>query len=511
MKKEVKKDLKEKKTKKVTTKEKIKPIVIEAKEEINGKPKKRNFWLYCLLMIFLFIIVVEILTSIGGTLLGYFINNVINRGKNGFNFYLELICTFIVVLIMLASGNSYVFTCKKEGFFKSLKKGWPMLIMSIVTLIYSIISIASDEFNFLNFISLILFCLSIGLFEEFLCRGWLLNEFLERFGSTKKGVISSLIASSVIFGLMHLTNIFATTYTVTMVILQIINAVALGFFLSSLYYKTKNIWSVIFYHAFWDFAIMLSEYNLLAECEYSGAMSTPYLVFLSISLLLSSIYFIISSILILKSDDKTKKNNMLVLTIIALFLICNIYDYALNKINIDSGDYSQTCYDFRRFETDEYSTFYYHYDSYDINIRRDYTVDSITYNEEILNLNVYINDDNEAVIKNRTTGEEVKLYYNYVTELLVFENDDNYEILVVTYDGGVYYSKYINKFNADNTIEYMNNIKNSFTGKHFPEIFQVGYMQIKGETYKYPYLVSEIDGRYIIDKDGTESVVKSDN
>ena len=41
-------------------------------------------------------------------------------------------------------------------------------------------------------VNLLIGCFLVGVAEEFLCRGWLFNEFLERFGETKKGVWFSI-------------------------------------------------------------------------------------------------------------------------------------------------------------------------------------------------------------------------------------------------------------------------------------------------------------------------------
>ena len=111
----------------------------------------------------------------------------------------------------------------------------------------------------LSIINLIVGCFFVGVAEEFLCRGWLLNEFLERFGDTKKGVWYSIFVSGIIFGLIHLGNIYSMGQSVPQTIIQVISAAGTGIVFGLIYYKTKNIWSVVVLHGLWDFSIFLSD------------------------------------------------------------------------------------------------------------------------------------------------------------------------------------------------------------------------------------------------------------
>ena len=53
------------------------------------------------------------------------------------------------------------------------------------------------------------------------------------------------------------------------VIVQVISAAASGIGFGTIYYKTKNIWSVVFLHAFWDFSIMLGETSTVTSVAMS--------------------------------------------------------------------------------------------------------------------------------------------------------------------------------------------------------------------------------------------------
>ena len=98
---------------------------------------------------------------------------------------------------------------------------------------------------------------------------------------------------------MHITNIFSTSQNLFETLLQILNAMSLGFFFGILYYKTKNIWSVIILHAFYDFAIMFGELAIIKECSY-GVATSQILLASSLSTAMLSTFWILCSLLIYK-------------------------------------------------------------------------------------------------------------------------------------------------------------------------------------------------------------------
>ena len=180
----------------------------------------------------------------------FFYNNVSN------NIYFkdiifESILAILSFLVLLFWKNSYVFQQKCEKFIPSLRYGWFYLLFGGFFFLISI----KESFvtNTPGVINLAIFCLLIGLYEEFLCRGWLLNEFLERYGESKKGIWTSIIVSGVIFGLIHFINLSSQDLAST--ITQVFSASATGVVFGVIYYRTKNIWTVVFLHAFWDFAL----------------------------------------------------------------------------------------------------------------------------------------------------------------------------------------------------------------------------------------------------------------
>ena len=163
---------------------------------------------------------------------------------------------------MLLFKNSYVFTQKREPLKTGLFYGLFYIIGSVIFML--LFGVFNGGFNSgLALINLFVGCLLIGICEEFLCRGWLLNEFLERYGNSKKGIWYSIVISGLIFGLMHIGNIFSAGQDVPSTITQVISATGIVFGL--IYYKTKNIWSVVILHGLWDFSLFLGDVTPITE------------------------------------------------------------------------------------------------------------------------------------------------------------------------------------------------------------------------------------------------------
>ena len=234
--------------------------------------KKKNIWFYFIKMLILFLFLF-LLQQIG---IVYLFDNFINL-KYGTDVITEAIWAGLVLIVLLLFKNSYVFTQEREKYLDSFKYAKPELIFSGIFLLVSLVMLSQEHVSVSTVLNLLLYCFFIGVVEEFLCRGWLLNEFLERFSDTKKGVIKSIVLSSLVFGAIHFTNMidgqgFAETFV------QVINASVSGMFLALVYYKTKNIWTVVTMHAIWDFSLLLMDFHTVIDCV-PGQTTTSIMIF----------------------------------------------------------------------------------------------------------------------------------------------------------------------------------------------------------------------------------------
>ena len=466
------------------------------------KREKRNIYLYFIAMLVIFV-AVELLCQILPNLLLYNIKS----NKYGSELLLEMLFAFVVLIIMLFFKNSYVFTEKKMKFVDSVLLGLPMLIVIFINLYVSFTSL--ETINYPNLIILLLLCVFIGIGEEFLCRGFLQNEFIERFGDSKKHILLSILFSSLIFGLMHISNVL-TGQSLFETIMQVLQATSIGILFGSIYYKSKNIWSVIFLHGIYDFSIMLSDINVIKSCDYAYTSKSIIIYSLFVSLVII-LYYVFNALYVLNSTDLKDRKEFLnkrfiVNGIISLFILM----YLPIGIFVNDDGY-QTCYEYETKVIDDsyYEKHYPFYDEYDITINKENNFLGIS-ESYIYNFSV---KDNDFIISNKNTKKDIKIHYDNLSDFVILKNDKNY-IIIVTIDDGyssnIYYSNFINEDNASNDELYLNDIKDSFIKYDLPSLVGNGYLTFKNDEYKYPYFIGSGNNHFMIDKNNKLYLIKSE-
>ena len=373
--------------------------------------------------------------------------------------------------------------------------------MSGLALLGGIVS-AVEGFKLANFISLVYLCIFIGIYEEFLCRGWLENEFLERFGHDKKGVIFSIILSSLVFGAMHITNAFATTQSLFDTFNQIFQALASGFLFGSIYYKSKNIWSVAFLHGFFDFALMLSSVNLLKDC-ISVETGIASMIFSAIASIMIMSFYIFIAIFALSSNkgEQIFKNNKTprIVSIIGMVssIVLLIGSSIVGGFFYDSSETS-VCYEFT-----------------ELTINKDYEIvtpvkDKYTFGNEEYDYTLYLNDDGELSL---SSNENVILldFEGNLKDYLVIDNNDYVEIVLNYYDSeNIIYHTKIDKKAFKDSMKYLNSIKTKMERLDVPNLAFIGYVVFDDDEIKYPYFNAITGEDLFIDKDDLLYVIKED-
>ncbi len=96
-------------------------------------------------------------------------------------------------------------------------------------------------------------CLLVGLFEETAFRGCVFMLILERKHSTRKEIFYSIILSSLVFGGIHIVNLFVGAGIVP-VVLQLGYSFLIGAMCSVVLLITKKLWLPILIHSVFNFA-----------------------------------------------------------------------------------------------------------------------------------------------------------------------------------------------------------------------------------------------------------------
>lgn len=135
--------------------------------------------------------------------------------------------------------------------------------------------------------------MAIGLFEEVLLRGTILNIMRKYFKQMKYGTYAAVFGSSLLFGIVHMMNYFNGHAYLRPTIAQVFYATFLGVFLGAVYVRGKNLWVVVLLHGLFDFA---AEFWELVTPSYSFSKQNmswegvKYLIWLYLPLLLAGMY-----------------------------------------------------------------------------------------------------------------------------------------------------------------------------------------------------------------------------
>ena len=99
----------------------------------------------------------------------------------------------------------------------------------------------------------------IGTAEEFTFRGLIANLIFDKYGKTSKGVWFSTFMTGLIFGSIHLFNAISPDISLFSVAIQAILAGVLGMVFTAIYFRTRNIWFLVFLHAYNNFAALFGS------------------------------------------------------------------------------------------------------------------------------------------------------------------------------------------------------------------------------------------------------------
>lgn len=272
----------------------------------------KMFVLFIIISIFLYFIN----SSIFFEFLRKYIPNIKLFGGYIYDIIKELILFAIVMSIIIFNKQKhYSVIKKKEKFWKSILKGWPIflcILPELLFLLYEIIFI-DKGFELFEAIGLLCYCFTIGLTEEFLCRKFVQNEFVSESGKTQKKVLLPIFLSSIFFGLLHFTNFFIGQ-SMYDTIIQMFHGICWSMVIGIIYYKTKNIWSIVWIHAIYDFIVkfdqILSLNNWLLDKNSFEVETIRF-----IAIVLSMVIFILYALKMSKinNNDETiiaeRKNN----------------------------------------------------------------------------------------------------------------------------------------------------------------------------------------------------------
>ena len=434
--------------------------------------KKNNIWVLIAKVALIFVIFEAFTKILGGVIASKLYSSLLN-GKYIIYAVSEFVVFVFAIVLLIIRKKWYIFKEKKINFGESIKLCLPILVLSVIIALANATELIGTNVNVNNLISLVIYVVLIGFFEEIFFRGIIENELLEKYSSNKKEILISIIISGVVFGAVHLTNLLAGQDLLT-TMMQFVQTTAIGILFGTVYYKTRNVWAMIFLHSFYDFSVLLSEVNLLTDCGFvSNVPISITAASMVASIILSLIYLLYSASIF--EEKKTKIYNNGIFALIGLFFISNIL-FGLFGANTEDY-YVCTNYDIKEFSQVE--THYYSYDDFNY-ILEDGTI-----------YHIY-KKNNKAVLENNIGVKNITFDVDNVDRVVVI---DKYLIIIANESASdvLYYKD-------------LNNINEEFKTLELPMISSVGYLYSKDNDMKYPLVKSYINDLFVLDRDTLKKV-----
>ena len=160
----------------------------------------------------------------------------------------------LISITILLMALSYLGWLRSAGFITL--GGWITWLEMVLLLAYAILAstfviTGKVDFNLTdpsltNLV--ILFILIAAFLEEVAFRGLILHGFVRAWGNTRRGLIKSILGSSLLFCSIHLLDFLSGRPSLN-VLLQSMQAFFLGIFLAALVLRSRSIYPAVFFHA----------------------------------------------------------------------------------------------------------------------------------------------------------------------------------------------------------------------------------------------------------------------
>ena len=476
---------------------------------------KKNNKIFTIVIVVFFFLISSFIMGINGysgfaMVLTNLLNYLLNKTYFGSSLLFQIVCILIIIPIIILRKR-IVFKKSKINFFSSLLLVWPIIIFLLIKFIGNLKYILVSKISVYEILSLLILVILIGIFEELFFRGWLQNELFEKFGKSKKSIIISIVISSAIFGLVHM----CANQNILVKLDRFLVPASFGLVVGSLYYKTKNFWSIIFLHAFWDFVTMFPDINTSSVCvvdtgEFVNSLPLSFLLstfVMIIPLLITVVMLFIKKDKVLDKDkelknDELKNSDIKKILNIAVIIYLIIYAFISFK---PASELLDVCGKQILKEPENYSEQLFSYTEYNLEINKPTNKDKVVMNGNVtvLGMEYYEYDfkiNNNNKLRLNVNDKEYKFDYHNVLNMAIYKTGDTYNIILLTLDQNgnvmVYYSDFLGRYNVDDDKEFVEKFMKSFNQIIVPiTIEKIGTYQEDDKTY--PLLISSTGERYI--------------
>jgi len=229
--------------------------------------------------------------------------------------YDKIITNFIIIIVLFFLIKKIKLPFKLFSFNLNNIKYYLPLIFYIIIFSGGFKDFFNFDFSSITFNTLSTYTLkyiSSSFLEEFVFRGFILGIFVLNFPKTKKGILKSVIFSGLIFGLMHIINLWTFEgQTINGVLNQVYATTCFGVMYGATYLKTRSILTLGLLHFISNFFSAINELDFIEVINNSVTVTDRSLINIIISevfrIIIFGIPFVIGLFLIYKTDENDLK------------------------------------------------------------------------------------------------------------------------------------------------------------------------------------------------------------
>lgn len=185
----------------------------------------------------------------------------------------EVVCALGVLLVVRRTGQWGSMFKKGRGLASGLAVGAYDLVLAFLIggfSIFDALQAGTYVFDFsVASVIYIVYFLVVGFVEEILARYLIARTFLERYGTSRKGVIKATLVSGMLFGLMHAVNI--TNGSIEGMIVKVLATATGGIFYAAVYFRTGSLLSTSVIHGVHDVMYSATIWLLVETVEETAA------------------------------------------------------------------------------------------------------------------------------------------------------------------------------------------------------------------------------------------------
>ncbi len=234
---------------------------MEQKQQVKAKRQRKHWVLkwpipFSLIFPIVMLIATTLVAVLTATVIHHYFGDKLPQTGNFTEDYVysptRIIFSFLIVWIMHRFVmKEWTFGFRKiESWKEIFIFGWSLIFFGLQNITDGLFFLGKEFVGLNGILLAVITGFAPGLFEEVMCRGVVLNNYLYQWKDRPNVIIKGTLFSSVVFGVLHLWNIGNAPVADTLS--QVVYAAGVGVILSAIYLRTGNLWPGILLHAFVD-------------------------------------------------------------------------------------------------------------------------------------------------------------------------------------------------------------------------------------------------------------------